>query len=250
MLASYLDNETSSRQSALIMLARTSGPRLHPWAAKLNWKAELSSITLANVLSGDTCSPISLEDFERYLTYNEHSVETLQFLVWFQDYRERFPKVHSAKHDFALGTSCHAEIERRATESIRKMEEMEYIQKYPTAATADVNSLGPSSITSTPTAEDALLRTACSRAVATFLSPNASKELPVDALVRDTVIRTLAYDCHPDVFLPVYEEVYNLLERHSLPTFLARSSSNTDRRIQMILCDILSAVNLRVGIYC
>lgn len=79
------------------------------------------------------------------------------------------------------------------------MEEMEYIQKYPTAATADVNSLGPSSITSTPTAEDALLRTACSRAVATFLSPNASKELPVDALVRDTVIRTLAYDCHPDV---------------------------------------------------
>lgn len=67
MLASYLDNETSSRQSALIMLARTSGPRLHPWAAKLNWKAELSSITLGKSLyfhvlcRDDTIQPLLIQ---------------------------------------------------------------------------------------------------------------------------------------------------------------------------------------------
>jgi hypothetical protein len=98
-----------------------------------------------------------------------------------------------------FGTACRAEIERRAAESIAKMETMEDIRKYPVplAATADIKSVGPSSLTSPRTPDD--LRTACSRAVATFLIPNATKELPIDAVVRDTVIRTLAYNCHPDV---------------------------------------------------
>ncbi|KAG6854442.1 hypothetical protein C0991_006521 [Blastosporella zonata] len=38
----------------------------------------------------------------------------------------------------------------------------------------------------------------CSRAIATFLTPGSSKELSLDAIVRDTVIRNLSMDCHPD----------------------------------------------------
>ena len=74
---------------------------------------------------------------------------------------------------------------------------MEFVRKYPVAAAmADTDSYVS---TSPRTADEDPLRIACSRAVATFLSPNATKELPVDAIVRDTVIRSLAYDCHPDV---------------------------------------------------
>jgi hypothetical protein len=100
-------------------------------------------------------------------------------------------------------TACPPEIERRATESITKMNSMDTIRTYPcpVPATADTpsRSLGPSESSLTPPRADDDLQTACSRAVATFLTPNATKELPVDAVVRDTVIRTLAYNCHPDV---------------------------------------------------
>ena len=36
---------------------------------RLRLAPQLSSITLDNILSGDTCEPISLTDFEAYLTY-------------------------------------------------------------------------------------------------------------------------------------------------------------------------------------
>jgi hypothetical protein len=113
-----------------------------------------------------------------------------------QDYRKRFSKLRNARSDFVFGTPSHAEIERRAVESITKMK-TEGTRQHPSAATADISS----TLSPTPpyTDNDDLLRKTCSRAVATFLSPNATKELPVDAIVRDTVIRNLAHDCHPDV---------------------------------------------------
>jgi hypothetical protein len=42
-------------------------------------------------------------------------------------------------------------------------------------------------------------RTECMRIIATFLRPGAPKELALDATVRDTVIRNLASNSHPDV---------------------------------------------------
>ena len=40
---------------------------------RLRLAPQLSSITLDNVLSGDTCEPISLADFEAYLMYKVSS---------------------------------------------------------------------------------------------------------------------------------------------------------------------------------
>jgi len=37
------------------------------------------------------------------------------------------------------------------------------------------------------------------RVVATFLRPNSAKELSLDAIIRDTAIRELAHNTHPDV---------------------------------------------------
>ncbi|TDL29970.1 hypothetical protein BD410DRAFT_823929 [Rickenella mellea] len=67
----------------------TYTPSLQRWAASANM-SRLAGITLAHVLAGDTCAPIGLEDFEAYLAFRDHSLENLQFVVWYQDYRKRF----------------------------------------------------------------------------------------------------------------------------------------------------------------
>ena len=54
---------------------------------------------------------------------------------------------------------------------------------------------------------DQPFREECLRIVATFLTPGAAKELPLDPVVRDTVIRELTWNTHPDIVSilpPVY----------------------------------------------
>lgn len=87
------------------------------------------------------------------------------------------------------------------------------------------------------------LRIECARIVATFLKPGSRQELTLDSTVRDTAIRNVMLSSHPDVvgfpffhpvhspdwhnqFLPVYEEIYNMLEATTLPRFLAFASAN------------------------
>ncbi|KAJ8482729.1 hypothetical protein ONZ45_g14854 [Pleurotus djamor] len=79
------------------------------------------------------------------------------------------------------------------------------------------------------------------RIVATFFQPGATKELSLDEIVRDTVVRDLVLNTHPDVFLPAYEEVYELVERTSLPRFLAFSTANINRPKQLFwyFCGVL-----------
>ena len=58
---------------------------------------------------------------------------------------------------------------------------------------------------------DQPFREECLRIVATFLTPGATKELPLDPVVRDTVIRDLTWNTHPDVvslFSPIYGQLY------------------------------------------
>jgi hypothetical protein len=42
-------------------------------------------------------------------------------------------------------------------------------------------------------------RKECMRVIATFLRPGATKELPLDDLLRHNTIRNLAYSTHPDI---------------------------------------------------
>ncbi|KAL4245824.1 hypothetical protein ABKN59_001691 [Abortiporus biennis] len=88
-------------------------------------KFPLQSITLNHILSGDTCEPISLSDFETYLEHKEYSVENLQFLVWFQDYRKRFfslpPRFQAlSPGSSSNGLSCPVRTVQRTTESKRQ----------------------------------------------------------------------------------------------------------------------------------
>ncbi|KAF5387870.1 hypothetical protein D9615_000839 [Tricholomella constricta] len=260
-------------KNAISSSSRTFVASLHPLAARFNLKPHLSDVTLADLLAGETCAPISLADFENYLTFVEYSVENLQFLVWFQDYRERYlrsphTQANPAREYVEFGAPNRAQTERRAAESLAKLAEagkedfvgLSYL-KSPDDAVSPTSSslmlpphytqltLPPLAFTVSKTNDPGshMFRTECLRAVATFLSPGATKELPLEAIVRDTAIRNLSLDFHPDVFLPVYEEIYNLLERCSLPRFLAIASANINLPKQIYWYSI-GVVNITLGL--
>ncbi|KAG6811907.1 hypothetical protein H0H92_005305 [Tricholoma furcatifolium] len=228
--------------------------QLHPVAARFNLKPHLSDVTLANVLAGDTCSPISLLDFEKYLSFTEFTVENLQFIVWFQDYRQRYINAFGNSTDlsedgFVFNSPSRARTEERAEASIANLQKVQTGERHslglPATPTTSNDPLSPTSLSPMLPVQDtqfsllpsgasksndsdlANFRAECSRAVATFLTPNSKKELTLDSVIRETVIRNLALlDCHPDAFLPVYEEMYSSLETSSLSRFLSATSAN------------------------
>ncbi|KAG6919756.1 hypothetical protein DXG01_001590 [Tephrocybe rancida] len=244
---------------------------LHPRAARFNLQPLLSEVTLASILAGDTCVPISLADFEKHLTFVEYSVENLQFLVWFQDYRERYIKFSQdpttpSGNAFGFESPSRAKAEDRPEERIANLEktgEGGGSSEPPVSPASPADATSPTSLspmlpplytqlampsfTHSKSNDSNTFRNDCSRAVATFLTPGATKELLLDAIVRDTVIRNLSTSCHPDVFLPVYEEIYSLLERCSVPRFLTAASVNINLPKQ-IYWYAVGVLNILLGI--
>ncbi|EMD40355.1 hypothetical protein CERSUDRAFT_91071 [Gelatoporia subvermispora B] len=244
---------------------------LHHYASKVNVKNQLSSVTLANVLSGDTCPPISLGDFEGYLAHQEYSIENLHFIVWFQDYRRRFfalppedQALSPGPTEFSFSTPSPA----RTAAVIAESKQHAAVLRHKASTTSSAVLLfsgGPnppppspttpassSSGTFTSAVSDAStasthsahedverggpppalrphaqpLRAECTRAVATFFAPSAPEELTLDSALRDAIIRDLTWNTHPNVFQPVYEEIYHSVESVSLPRFLAAAAVN------------------------
>ncbi|KAF8748522.1 G protein signaling domain [Rhizoctonia solani] len=66
------------------------GARLSRWAGRRATRKLIKDIRLVNILSGDACSPLGLEEFEAYVALQEHSLENLQFIIWYHDYQQRF----------------------------------------------------------------------------------------------------------------------------------------------------------------
>ncbi|KAK7696139.1 hypothetical protein QCA50_000789 [Cerrena zonata] len=98
-------------------------------------KSPLADITLDHVLSGDTCEPISLSDFETYLEHKEYSIENLHFVSWYQNYRRKFfalcsdlqslsppPSLGSQKEHDTIPSPNPARTEQRIEASYRHFE--------------------------------------------------------------------------------------------------------------------------------
>ncbi|RUP50402.1 hypothetical protein BC936DRAFT_139363 [Jimgerdemannia flammicorona] len=57
------------------------------WFSRNQKNFQSQAISLDIILSGRTCSPLSLEDFRNYLVHTEFSDENLEFLEWMHGYR-------------------------------------------------------------------------------------------------------------------------------------------------------------------
>lgn len=156
----------------------------------------------------------SLTDLEGYLMYKEYTVENLQFIVWYQDYRARYfiqskdPRmsgVCSKELAFALPSSARA-MHQIMGESIQAPSLVRSdAQSSPITETHTVGSNGSSGTLNSSTPQllhqqnEQRLRHECNRVIATFFKPGAEKELSLDSNMRDGVLRELASNTHPDV---------------------------------------------------
>lgn len=225
----------------------------------------LSSISLDDVLSGHTCEPISLAEFEAYLQYKEHSVENLRFVVWYQSYRRRFfalPKSQqklspgSGEFNFGLPTPA-----RNAQHISRVSTRMTALSDEPSSpsspqspsSTAPILSRTPSiptavSIRQTrtqttldPNAQP--FRHECTLVASTFLLPSSPFELALPSEILSITLNELALNTHPDVFLPAYEHAYEALLTQSLPRFLngMHENMNWEKKIYWWLYGFLTS---------
>ena len=199
-------------------------------------------------------TPCSLRDFESYLEFKEHSVENLQFVVWFQDYRRRFfelpletQSLSPGPSEFSFSLPCPAKTAQRIVDSKKNYTWIvtsagEYSPRNPLDLRSPVfstyasypdapfpisqpNSPLLASVTPAPfivpKPAKQPFRQECQAVVATFFKPGAPKELTLDSNVRDAIIRDLTWNTHPDV-------VRSLL-------FLAISSITDFRLIEQFL---------------
>ncbi|GJE87465.1 regulator of G protein signalling domain-containing protein [Phanerochaete sordida] len=205
---------------------------------RIRLSAPLSTLSLDDVLSGDTCAPISLPDFDAYLAHREHSAENLRFVVWYQSYRRRFFALPPAQQrrspgprafSFALPsparTAQHASrVSSRATHDLPSTH-ASTASASPTLSRTPSAPLPARAYVPAPP-EQQPLRAECTLVAATFLVPGAPCELTLPALVLSAILRDLACNTHPDVFLPAYEHAYDALLSTSLPRFLASAEEN------------------------
>ncbi|WVF67127.1 hypothetical protein IAT40_001872 [Kwoniella sp. CBS 6097] len=80
---------------------------------------------------------------------------------------------------------------------------------------------------------DQPMREEAQRAFATFLRKGGSRELGISDEMRQFTKLCLARSTAPEVFSPLYEEIYHVVETQSLPHFLQHAKSNINRPKQL-----------------
>jgi hypothetical protein len=213
-----------------------------------------------------------LADFEAYLSFVERSLENLQFVVWYQSYRARFFALPdpvralspgASQTQFSFNTSPDPSSIDEQLSSFRSAlhsvsETSTVTPLSPTARDAD-HPLYQDAVPSSPPLSPTIRmkfnhdrvpaspfhaapgiplakqpgRAECARIIATFFQPGAPKELSLDSDIRDAVLRGLAQNTHPDVFMPAYEAVFHALQTTSLRHFLAQVATVTNRPKQI-----------------
>jgi hypothetical protein len=230
-----------------VILVRRSGVYYHVFACERDIVTDRGSTRLA--------------DFEAYLSFIERSLENLQFVVWYQSYRQRFFALPDATRALSPGKAetefSFNDAPNQSTHGKRMFKFDSFGQSTQTSGShTDMSShddplrslitpLG-SALTSREARQP--FRDECERIVATFFSPNALKELSLSSDVRDAVLRDLEQNTHPDVFLPAYEAIFYDLQTCSLPRFLTAVSAVTCRPNQIgyitagTMCCVVSIV--------
>ncbi|ORY27449.1 hypothetical protein BCR39DRAFT_445113, partial [Naematelia encephala] len=98
--------------------------------------------------------------------------------------------------------------------------------------------------------QDQPMRDEAQRAFATFLRKGGSREVGISDDLREFARITLARSTSPEVFLPVYEEIYQVIETQSLPHFLTYAKSNINRPKQLFWYTVgLIDFSIGVAIY-
>ncbi|CAE6444437.1 unnamed protein product [Rhizoctonia solani] len=222
------------------------GARLSRWAGRRATRKLVKQIRLVNILSGDACSPLGLEEFEAYVALQEHSLENLQFIIWYHDYQRRFfalkneeqalspPPAKSLGH-LALPTPIATYGNSKAPIPDSPRSSGWALSPTSSFSATSWSSWSPISVPSPMPSplKDQPFRNETLQIVATFIRPGAKKELNLDMDVRDELLRELEKSTHPDVFAPAYAQIYDLVDGCSVPNFVSYAAANINLPKQM-----------------
>ncbi|CAE6497246.1 unnamed protein product [Rhizoctonia solani] len=209
--------------------------RLSRWAGRRATKKLVNQIRLVNILSGDACSPLGLEEFEAYVALREHSLENFQFIIWYHDYQQRFfaltPEEQAlspppTKSPTLLTPPSPAYGRDKVPIPDSPSSSGWALSPSPSSSSTPWSPWSPISVTSPVPPRDQPFRTETLQIVATFIRPGAKKELNLDMDVRDELLRGLEKTTHPDVFATAYARIYDLVDGCSVPNFVNSSAAN------------------------
>lgn len=177
----------------------------------------------------------SLSDFEGYLSFVDRTLPNLQFVVWYQSYRERFLNLPPPGQAFSPPPDAHTPYYpppspiASSTASITLYQAL----KTPPASPSLLPPTSPFSIAPSISSLHQPMRTEVSRVIATFLLPRSPKALIcLTDTMKESIISDLQSTTHPDAFAFANEAALSAL-RASLPHFLAQSVRVTNRPKQL-----------------
>ncbi|TYJ59217.1 hypothetical protein B9479_000206 [Cryptococcus floricola] len=271
----------------------------------------LDQLKLSHILSGDTCPPISFADFAAFVINKDFSTESLLFVLWLQDYQNRWERLKDEQKvcvplpSLSLAHRAHpfdylasraepasaakegrAHLEdagrrppaghcaRSIVSTVESHEGNDSINLCEPASSSKLSAMLPrfarrSSLQPTspphtqvsesphpvlppagtvflPFEEQALFLHA-QRGFETFLKKGAPHELFVSDELREFAKACLQHSTAPDLFQPIYDEIYFTLEQQCLPRFLLAAKSNINRPKQLFWY-FVGAVDFTIGL--
>ncbi|KAJ1309290.1 hypothetical protein OPQ81_004952 [Rhizoctonia solani] len=221
--------------------------RLSRWAGRRATRKLVNQIRLVNILSGDACSPLGFEEFEAYVALQEHSLENLQFIVWYHDYRERFFALKAeeqalspspAKTSSYLASPTPTYSQSKASTPDSPWTSGWALSPTSTSSVTSWSPWSPISVSSPTPIRDQPFREETLQIVATFIRPGAKKELNLDMEVREELLRGLEKTTHPEVFAAAYARIYDLVDGCSVPNFVKTAAANINFPKQMYWYEI------------
>ncbi|RUS14805.1 hypothetical protein BC937DRAFT_93297 [Endogone sp. FLAS-F59071] len=206
-------------------------------------------ITLEKVLADSLCPPVTLNDLRVYLTWSEHSVENLDFVEWYHDYKKRFLNLHA--NEKALSP-----LPKRNYRGIAS-QECFIDSGYDEAFQIPVSNSDRSSLSSSNNpnrqsfkAQNASFemlaipprysrdeispaiqpfRNEIEDILATYIIPGAPKELNLESRLRTYVIEQCKESTHPILFEHAEKAAYEVMRDYSFPNFKQVALTNIGR---------------------
>ncbi|KDN47395.1 hypothetical protein RSAG8_03535, partial [Rhizoctonia solani AG-8 WAC10335] len=208
--------------------------KLSRWAGRRATRKLVKQIRLVNILSGDACSPLGLEEFEAYVALQEHSLENLQFIIWYLDYQHRFFALSAEEQALSPPVARPSNLmPPTPTYGRGKMSPLDShspsdwaLSPTSSSSTSSWSPWSPISIPSPVPLKDQPFRNETLQIVATFIRPGATTVLNLDTDVKEELLRGLEKSTHPDVFAPAYARIYELVDECSVPNFVSNAAAN------------------------
>ncbi|KAK9693212.1 hypothetical protein K7432_014022 [Basidiobolus ranarum] len=193
----------------------------------------MRNVTLESTVNQTTCSPLSLDDYRKFLMYKERSVENLDFYLWFRSYQIRFSQLpkdvidiltpcRSKKHENNLSGEYSLQLPQ-CNSRLSSVQEVQGI--------SDLSNIGQKIDQHFLEYKSQLyqaqpFREEVNSIMDIFFTSGSFSELNIEASTLLQLRSEVIYTTHPSIFHVAAMEAYHLMEGDSFMRFKAEALKN------------------------